>query len=237
MIKGKINIKTIIVLLILVLVGVFASLGIKTVRTYIGGAAGANKPTGVVSVAGEDGRSVKITWKTDEPTASMVSWGSNPSQTYLKEGNTDSTTDHMVEIGNLKPNSTYYFNILVDGNPENDGGVPYSVKTKALSSEVGESVVETEEVTPELIPTAVPTTVAEGAATKKKCDKTTDYNCDGVVNSLDYFECLKGTAKAQPCSNAAKPTTAAGASTTCDPNKDNNGDGKVNSADRLKCAN
>jgi hypothetical protein len=211
--KGKVNVKTIIVLLILVIVGVLMVFGVKAVQTYITGADEGIKPESVNAVSSDDGKSATITWMTGKASVSMISWGSTPVSVLMKAGTTDLVKEHSVVIENLKPGSTYYYNIIVNGEAYNDG-VPYSFKTLGSSAS---QTLPTPTVASESAQTVTPT------STSTSCDKTTDYNKDGVVNSLDYYDCLKGKAK-----------TTAGA---CNPNADANGDGKTNSLDILYCKN
>ena len=232
--KKKISFKTILVFVIIVLTGVLAIMGLNVTRTYLSGADTGSKPQNVLAVPSKDGRSVTITWTTDKPTMSMVSWGTTPANTMIKAGQTDLLTSHSVKIDTLRPGTTYYFKIVVGSEEYMENGVPYSFKTPSESGEGANNaseMVEEEAVPTVVVPTAVATaTPTPTTQTENKCDRLTDYNSDGVVNSLDYYYCLQSIT--DPSSATPTPTVAAGA---CDSKKDNNGDGVVNSLDALWC--
>ena len=57
------------------------------------------------------------------------------------------------------------------------------------------------------------------------CNRSTDYNGDGVVNSLDYLDCLNNG------SGQAAPTVVTDECTGYDYDKN----GVINSLDRIKC--
>lgn len=227
--KKKLNFKTVLVFVIVILTGVLLILGVNATRTYLSGADAGIKPENVLAIASSDGRSATITWTTNKPSISMIGYGTSPANTLLRAGNTDMETSHTVKVDTLRPGTTYYFKIIIGSEEYMENGVPYSFKTpttdKELSPMPNEEEVVPTVVVPTVVPSATPTLTSN---TETNCDRLTDYNSDGVVNSLDYYHCLKSVSDP-----SATPTpTVAGA---CDSKKDNNGDGVVNSLDALWC--
>lgn len=210
--KGKFSWKTILVLIILVLTGVLGVLGVNTVRTYMGGAAAGYEPKNVVAVPGE--KSIKITWTSEKQGLAYVEYGTSPAALLLKTKEESSpVSSHEVVIDSFKPNTTYYFRIRAGeevGNKNewevfDNAGIPYSFKSKGEGA-----VLPTPTISP---PTVVPSPAVRGA-----CDHQTDYNKDGVVNSLDYLECSKNS-EAKGCQRGV----------------DYDKNGTINSLDLLDC--
>ncbi|MCX6726896.1 MAG: fibronectin type III domain-containing protein [Candidatus Shapirobacteria bacterium] len=209
MMSGKISLKTIIILVILVLVGVLGVLGVNTVKTYFSSAAAGAEPTAVLATPNSDGKSAVVTWTTEKAVQAVVEYGTTPASLLLRSVESDSTTDHHVTLTPLKSGVNYYFRIRVgEDTPYDNNGIPYSFKTKDSSEVV---VVQP---TVAVVPT--------GSATS--CVQNKDYNNDGVINSLDYLQCIR--------SNGVKPTVGASG---CAGGVDYNGDGTINSLDMIKC--
>lgn len=213
MMKGKISVKTIIVIVILILVGVLGVLGVGTARTYLSGAAGGAEPKGVVSNPAEDGKSAVITWTTDKEAQSIVQYGTSPAALLLSVPEKESTTSHSVTLSSLKPGQNYYFRVKVGEEVFDNSGIPYSFKT-------GSSVAPT--MTP--APTATLAPVVESGS----CNRTTDYNKDGTINTADYIGCVRGGG------GTMAPATSTSA-TTCRDDVDYDGNGIINSLDKSKC--
>lgn len=222
-------IKTVVVLVILVLVGVLGVLGLGTARTYLSGAAAGAEPKGV-AVKVED-ESVVISWTTDKEALGYVQYGTTPASLLLSVPSRDELssgslkTSHQISLKTFNPNTTYYFRIRSGDNPANytewevfdNGGIPYSFKTKARTAAVT--------VVPTAPAAAVPTTAPIG---QSSCQTGVDYNKDGVVNSIDYRACLTAGGMAAP----TVPTVAAG---SCQTGIDYDKNGIVNSLDIVKC--
>jgi Purple acid Phosphatase, N-terminal domain len=215
--RGGINLKTIIVIVILLLVGVLGVLGVSTVKTYLGGAAAGADPKGVLATPGSDGKTATVTWSTDKAVQAVVLYGTSPAALLLSAPETDSSTDHSVVLSPLRPGQNYYFQIEVADQMFENGGIPWSFKTS------GSSEVPT--ATPTIVPTTVPTVpIVSGTA----CNRTTDYNSDGAINTFDYIYCMKNGGTAGAASSGASLTSS------CD-NVDYDGNGVINSLDRIKC--
>lgn len=224
MMKGKVSLKTVIVLVILALVGVLSFLGMGAAKTYLSGASAGAEPNGVLATPSEDGKSVTISWSTDKPVQSVVEYGTTPASLLLRSLETDATASHKVTITPLKQSTSYYFRIRVGEEVFDNSGIPYSFKTKGSKEPVATS-------TPR--PTQpLPTQAGQAGG----CNRTTDYNGDGVINSMDFVKCMTGGPN-----NTPQPTTAAGPSVTgaANGNSCNNIDfdknGVINSIDRIKC--
>lgn len=212
--KNKFPIKTIIIIVILLLVGVLGVLGVTTAKTYLSGASGDTVAKNVLAKPSEDGKSAVITWNSDKASMGIVEYGTTPASLLLRAPESEQTMSHSVTLTPLKVNTNYYFRIRVGDEVFDNSGIPYSFKTKSPV------------VTPTVIPTvAMVPTVPIG---NTGCDKTTDYNKDGIVNSLDYMTCLKD----KPSGTVAVPSVPVG---VCPGGVDYNKDGIVNSLDKLKC--
>jgi len=220
MTKGKFSIKTIIVIVILLLVGVLGVLGVNTAKTYLSGASADLAPKNVLGKPSEDGKSAVITWVTDKPAMGVVEYGTTPASLLLRAPETDQNTSHTVNLSPLKGNTNYYFRVRVGEEVFDNNGIPYSFKTKVATA------------VPTVEPIVSAPTMPVVSGTPTGCDRTTDYNKDKIVNSLDYMYCLKN----KPTGGSSVITTPSPAATSdCLTTVDYNKDGKINSLDRLKC--
>jgi len=209
--KGKFSIKTIIIIVILLLVGVLGVLGVNTARTYLSGASADLAPTNVLGKGNDDGKSATITWTTEKEAMGVVEYGTTPASLLLRAPESSQSTNHSIVLTPLKAGTNYYFRIRVGEDVFDNNGIPYSFKTKA-------ALVE-----PTQIPTmaVLPTVKVASESGVTGCNRTTDYNKDGVINSLDYISCMK--------------TSPTATSNKCPSGVDYNKDGVVNSLDRIKC--
>lgn len=221
MMKNKLSIKTILIVVILLLVGVLGVLGVSTVKTYLSGASADTAPKNVLAKASEDGKSATVTWSSDKETVGVVEYGTTPASLLLRAPESDQTTNHSVSLSPLKSGTNYYFRIRVGDEVYDNDGIPYSFKSK--------SVV----VTPTLVPTVALVPTSATVSNSGTCDKNTDYNGDGSINSLDYMSCLRaqGTNSVSATPSVATSSSASKCSSTVDYNKD----GVINSLDRIKC--
>jgi len=217
MIKNKVSIKTIIIIVILILVGVLGVLGINTAKTYLSGASGDTVAKNVLAKPSEDGKSATITWASDKNSVGIVEYGTTPASLLLRAPENEQTMSHSLTLSPLKANTNYYFRIRVGEEVFDNNGIPYSFKTKA-----GAVVTPTIAI----IPTAIPSLEAGGGGT---CNRSTDYNKDKVINSLDYMFCLKNNL------GGGTVISPSPANTKCSSGVDYNKDGVINSLDRIKC--
>ena len=184
--KGKINLKTIIIFAILILGVVLSVLGVNVVKTFMSGAASDYEPQDTPSVVvSADGKSATVSWTTDKAVAASVLYGTNAASTPLMAIEEAETTDHNVSLSISPSVATYYYKIEASGNTYDNGGMMFTFKNKVAT------------VTPTAVPTidsvvTLPTTSSSSSTSAVSgCDHTTDYNKDGVANSIDYVMCLK----------------------------------------------
>lgn len=182
MMKGSVNLKVIIILVILVLVGVLAVLGMNTVKTFLGGAAADVEPKEVMAKSNEDGRGAVATWKSDKDSMGVVEYGTTPASLLLRAAETEAVTSHQVSLTPLRPNVNYYFRIRIGEEVYDNAGIPYSFKTNS-----NEEVAAT--VTPVSVPTVTP---VAGVGT---CDK----NGDGRISSIELLNCRQVSPTTPPC--------------------------------------
>jgi len=186
-------------------------LGVKTAKTYLGSAAAGEEPTGVKATTNSDGRGAEISWTSDKESAGVVEYGTTPASLLLRAVEATAVSSHRVALSPLKPNVNYYFRIRVGDEVYDNEGIPYSFKTTAV-----------EEVVPTVVPvvTLIPTLAATG------CNRETDYNGDGVINSLDFLDCSRDGG-----GQSAVPTMVQDECSGVDFDKN----GVINSIDRIKC--
>lgn len=212
--KGKVNLKTIIIFTILILVVVLLVLGVNVARTFMSGATADYEPQNLTVVPKQDGKTATVSWTTGKSVKASIFYGTNMASLLLMAEDMEPAVDHNILLTNLRSNTTYYYKIVVDNNNIFDnGGLMYNFKT---GGEVPEVVLEP------TVAITTPSLATSAASLSTTCDRVTDYNKDGVVNSMDYLSCSKGT---------VTPTIT----TTNKCAGDYNKDGVVNSLDRLKC--
>jgi len=219
-IKGKISVKSIIVMLILLLVVALGVLGMGTAKTYFSSASADSEPEGVKAVA--DGKQIRITWTTKTATKGYIEYGTSTAAMLIRtDPEEESTSDHSVLIDSFKSNVAYYFRIRQgdeiakksEWEVFDNGGIPFMFNVKSDSMAM-----------PSLTPAPTMVVRVTPTAETSACDRKTDYNKDGVVNSLDYMECVKG--------KVVVPTVG---NDPCPGGVDYNKDGVTNSLDRIKC--
>lgn len=235
----KLNIKTIVIFVVLAVVMVLLVIGVTQIRTFMSGAAGGVEPAGVTAVPGNDGKTAVVTWTSDKESIGKVEYGATAASLVLMSAETAETTSHNVSLTSLRSDTTYYYRIRVGDEIFDNGGIPYSFKTKSDASAV---------VTPTAVPTVstLPSTASPSSGSAVTCDSKTDYNKDGAINSLDLTACKKSGGKVSPSSAtvvtpvAVKPTTKPGVTSApvVDCTKtipDYNSDGIINGLDRVNC--
>lgn len=188
------NLKAIIIIVILLLVGFLAVVGIRAARTYLGGAAGGTEPTNVRAQA--DVKSATISWQTEKESQGVVEYGTTPASLLLRALETQQTMSHRVILSPLKENTTYYFRIKVGETIYDNNGIPFSFKTQ-------EDEGETPTAAPTVqVSTSTPTPATGSGNKVARCvmsefkekfgtsDSQYDFDNNGVVNSKDWIECL-----------------------------------------------
>ncbi len=222
--KGKINLKTILVFGILILVIILSVVLINKVKTMASNASADYEPQGLVSTPATDGKSAVVSWETDKEVKASVFYGTNIASLLLMASDSEETTSHRISLGSLKPNTTYYYKVVVDENNtfDNDGSMFSFVTTAEV--EPTPTVALEPEIT--IAPTTTPS--ATSSANGTNCDNPPDYNKNGVVDGFDIITCKKGTTTGT-ATGAATPTIA----TNCAGDYDKNG--VVDGFDRIKC--
>ena len=237
--KGKISIKTVIVIIIMVLVGVLGVLGVNTAKTYLSGATASTDPSNIAATPGDDGKSAVVAWTTDKETQGVVEYGTTPASLLLRGLETEATTDHRVTLTTLKEGTTYYYRIRVGEDVFDNSGIPYSFKTKAINGGGDTAAVATPTAVPTLAtpntPTAQPTVASSTAAST--CNHNTDYDNNGVINSVDFITCVRSGGKPAGASVSTGATASGSATSTgdCNHNTDYDNNGIINSLDWIKC--
>ena len=205
MIKGATKIKTILVMIILLLVGVLGVVGMGAVRTYMSGAAASEGPKNVQASVSADGKTATVTFTTEKKTSATIMYGTSPGSMLMSKSSDEETTDFSISISPLKTETLYYYSININNTTYDNAGIPYSISTTVKESEIPTS-------------TPVPTVTVSSS----ECNNETDYNQDGTINSLDLLDCKSG--------KSATPTKA----NDCE-GKDFNNDGVVNAVDLIQC--
>jgi len=196
------NIKTIIIIIILILTGVLAVVGLNAAKNYLSGAAGGSEPKNVRVQA--DVKSASISWQTDKESQAVVEYGTTPASLLLRALENQSVTSHKVTLSPLKSGTTYYFRIRVGETIYDNNGIPFSFKTK--SADELDSTAKSATVTPAVEKQLTPTKAATDSALLEKvttCVKTEftakfgtkdpayDLDGNGVVNTGDWIKCLR----------------------------------------------
>lgn len=102
-------------------------------------------PTSVpknVKISNKEADSVTVSWTTDIPVTGLLRYSDNPASLSLPgadvrdlvTGEAGVFTTHYVVITNLKPSTSYYFEIVAGSASYNDGDSPYQTRTSASSS-------------------------------------------------------------------------------------------------------
>ncbi|MFA6185326.1 MAG: fibronectin type III domain-containing protein [Candidatus Shapirobacteria bacterium] len=208
--KGKINLKTIIIFAILILVIVLSVLGLNVAKTFMSGATADYEPQGLTAVPSADGSTATISWTTDKSATASIFYGTNVASLLLMAEDSAAATDHSILLTNLRAGKTYYYKIVVGENVFDNQGAMFSFKTGGTAEVVAN---------PTVMPTVAPVvtlpmasspsaasltpSVSPAATSASVCDKITDYNKDGVINSLDYLMCSRGKLTVTPTKAAS----------------------------------
>jgi len=227
--KGGSKVKAILVIVILLLVGVLTVVGVGAVKTYMSGAAGGDTPTDVKAESNADCRGFSVTFNTPNKTQPFIMYGTAPANLLLIKASDIEATTHSMDISPVSPGKTFYYKIKIGEEVFDMGGIPYSVTVcdnPAASGDEAASEMPIQQQT-EPVPTiplteaaAAPTIPASGSG---ECNKTTDYDGDGSITTVDYYRCIQGV-----------PTPTTKVLDNCF-NVDFNKDGVTNAIDRIQC--
>jgi len=226
----KVNVKKIVIFGVLTVVMVLVVLAIGQVKTFMSGATSDVEPQSVTVVSGDDGKSAVIAWVSNKESISKVEYGTTAASLVLMSAESSAMTNHNLSLTSLRPSTTYYFRIKVGDEVFDNGGIPYTFKTKADATLLVS-------VTPTLA--AVKSSDDSLVKTAVECDPKTDYNKDGLVNSMDLNLCKKDggsvSSLAQTVTPTVKKTTTSSTVSCVGTIADYNSDGLVNSLDRINC--
>ena len=83
-----------------------------------------------VQVTNVSDKSFSISWLTDVPASGHINYGVTPAlgSNQSEDPNAGPYTHH-VTVGGLLPNTTYYFDVVSDGNTDDNGGAHYTAAT------------------------------------------------------------------------------------------------------------
>ncbi len=91
--------------------------------------------TEVAATADADGNA-NITWKTDEPSTSLVQYGRTTALGFEAE-NTAPVSNHTVELTGLAPGATFYYRVNSADSANNTAGSPVSPATASFTTPAG----------------------------------------------------------------------------------------------------
>lgn len=222
----KLNVKTIVIFGVLSVVMVLVVVAVGQVRTFMSGASSDVEPKNVTAIPSSDGKAATITWSSDKESISKVEYGTTAASLVLMSAEVSATTNHSLSLSSLRPSTTYYYRIRIGDEVFDNGGIPYTFKTKTDAT-----------ATPSVIPTISAAATKTATSTAIVCDNKTDYNKDGVVNSLDVAACKKdgGKVSAVP-TTTPKTTISTTPKVSCNGTiPDYNSDGIINGLDRINC--
>lgn len=193
------NIKTIIIIIVLLLTGVLAVVGLRAAKTYLSGAAGGSEPKGVRVQA--EAQSATVTWQTEKETQGIVEYGTTPASLLLRALETQPTKVHRVVLSPLKENTTYYFRIRVGETIYDNNGIPYSFRTQTGGKTSPKtSPVPTNPPKEQSRVSPSPTVKIQKVSQCLKKEFTQkfgtndpryDFDNNGVVNTRDWIRCLQ----------------------------------------------
>lgn len=141
-----------------------------------------------VQVTNITAQTATISWTTQKPTQSLISYGISPENLTLIQVENTPAINHYIILKNLLPNTTYFFVVKTGDKIFNNNGQPYQFTTKPQKEETFLS--PTPIITPFITssPTLLPSLDEEEI---KKVMGTTsalyDLNKDGIVNALDIL--------------------------------------------------
>lgn len=210
---------------------VLGVVAVTQVKTFMSGATGDVEPQNVVVIPGEDGKSATITWISDKESIAKIEYGTTAASLVLMSAEASAMTNHRLELSSLRPATTYYYRIRIGEDIFENGGIPYSFKTKSDAAAL---------ITPVVTPVTTTTTTTTTDTNINKpvviCDSKTDYNKDGVVNTSDLLTCRKNGGTVSVSTNVVQATTSGIPVIDCKGIiSDYNSDGVINTADRLNC--
>lgn len=176
--KKVVTIATATVLSIIVLI-----MGFSLVQNVFTRAADVQPQDVVVSNVTQN--SAKVEWTSGQEAQSVVEYGTSPSSLNFFAPETQKSKNHSVELTLLSPNTSYYFQIRVNDNKFDNGGIPWTFTTKGVETTQPAKVSTP---TPRALPSPVPTVKA--SCTETDCDQIKAKLGKGCTTQ-EYLKCLR----------------------------------------------
>ena len=132
--------------------------------------------------------SAKISYATAAKTQGVIEYGVTPTALNLLAPESESITDHEMELTLLTKDSTYYFQISIGANKYDNAGVPWTFRTNASDADL-----ESLEPPASLSPTPISRVVvpqAESSCTESNCSQIKLKLGQGCTTQ-DYMKCIK----------------------------------------------
>lgn len=128
-----------------------------------------------------------LRWTTAQKTQGVIEYGSTPTALTSFNPETESSTNHQVELTLLSRSTTYYFQISVDGKKYDNGGVPWTFTSKEAVEVEEEIPTEAPKEKPPQAPTLTP---IRESCLESDCAKIKTKLGKGCTTQ-DYFRCIK----------------------------------------------
>ena len=88
----------------------------------------------VTAIPSSDGKSVTITFTSNEPSVAKVEFGTTAAKLVLMVPENKSTNNHRLILTQLRPATNYYYRIRIGDKVFDNGGMPYLFKTKGVAN-------------------------------------------------------------------------------------------------------
>jgi len=137
-----------------------------------------------VTAANTTTTSTTITWNTDEPSNSLVKYGTEPKNYTSQRFNLENTTSHSITLTELLANTTYYFTAnSTDQSEDSNQSSEYTFTTSIKGDLNSDGTL-----------TPADAAIALAIAASGEYDPAADVSGDGHVTSLDALMILQAAA-------------------------------------------
>ncbi len=159
-----------------------------------------------------------ITWTTDQKTTGVVEYGTAPNAlVFFAPVTGEPSTDHTIELNLLTPKTAHYFQIRINGEIQDNGGVPWTFTTRGNDTSTSSEPTATPSAT--ISQTVKPTgaTISGPTVTKAPASAAcTETDCQMIrakfgagCSVSDYIRCIQkitGTPTVTPGPTSASTT-------------------------------